>query len=744
VLLKLKQSLLVSAMVAAGSLQAGGLTSQIIVNEFYRAGDLAGGNEFAELVLMQDLTAAELNAFFVGDSTGSTAAKFSGYQFTNMENFANTFCAGTIITVAGDTGPAADTTYDPGTNDWNLTLNTSGANLTTNGSTGNFAGTDVVYVDTDGTNGNTTIATEGFAINWDSSPGVFGGNATFTLTNAPANNTGAFLAGQVQLADQDAQWTSDTALGSLTPGQGNGGFNSATIDDLRNAYGNVTLTGSPSLNEGDAGTTAFDFTVTRSNTCLPATLAYVVSGSGANPADAADFGGAFPAGNINFAAGQAQVTLTINVSGDTDVEMDEGFLVEIPLPVPPRGGNLAQDNGTILNDDALVVPNITIDDVTQAEGNAGSSTFDFTVSLDASADVSVQVDTADGTATTADNDYNSIVGQVINFTSGGATSQTVSVTVNGDTTVEGDETFTVNLSNATGGVITDGTGDGIISNDDAANISIDDVTLSEGDAGTTAYDFTVSIDQSVNASVQVDTADGTATTADNDYQAVVGQVVNFTAGGATTQTVTVLVNGDVTIEGNETFNVNLSNVSGAQIADNQGVGTINNDDSVQAQLVLTKSVAGGIRPGEVATYTILVENIGPNDQFDNAGDEVTDVLPPEVTFLSAGASSGAVSNVGNTVSWNGVVVAGGSVTITIDVTINVGVRGDVANQAQGFFDSNGDNNNDSSVLSNPPNAVGPTIFGVINDIPVPGLGFIGLLLLAGLMMLVPRIRRRLS
>jgi len=728
-----KLALMMSSMLAVSHIHAGGLTSKIIVNEFYRAGDLAGGNEFAELVLLEDLTAAELNTFFVGDSTGSTAAKFSGYQFTNMQSIANTFCAGTIITVAGDTGPVADSAYDPATGDWNLTLNTSGANLTTNGSTGNFAGTDVVYVDTNGTNGNTTISADGFAVNWDSSPGVFGANATFTLTNSPANNTGAFLSGQLQNADLDAEWVSDTALGSLTPGVGNGGLNSASIDNLRSPFGNVTLTGTPSLNEGDAGNTAFDFTVTRSNSCLPTNLPYNVFGSGANAADAADFGGLVPSGNVAFTAGETSVTLTINVSGDTDVEPDEGFTVQILQPFP-RGGDLASDTGTILNDDVLVVPNINIDDVTQNEGNAGTSTFDFTVSMDASADVSVQVDTADGTATTADNDYVAITSQVINFTAGGATSQTVSVTVNGDTTVEGDENFLVNLSNATGGVIVDGQGEGVISNDDSANVSIDDVTLSEGDAGVTAFNFTVSIDQSVDASVQVDTADGTATTADNDYVAVAGQVVNFTAGGATSQVVSVSVNGDVAIEGNETFNVNLSNPTGALIADNQGVGTINNDDTVQAQLVLTKSVSGSNRPGEVATYSILVENTGPNDQLDNPGDELTDVLPPEVTFLSAAATSGAVSNAGNTVSWNGTVPAGGSVTVTIDVTINQGVRGDIVNQAQGFFDSNGDNNNDSNVLSNPPNGVGPTIFAALFDIPVPGLGLGGLLLMAGLML----------
>ena len=697
----------VSAFVAiAGSASAGGPTYKIIVNEFLRAGNLTTTDEWAELVLLEDMSAAELNTYFLGDSTSSTAAKFAGYQFTGMEGINNTYCKGTIITVAGDTGPASDTSYNPAVNDWNITLKTSGANLTSNGSNGDFAGTDVVYVDTDGTNGNNVLTANGFAINWDSTPGTFGSNATFTLTNSPANNTGAQLSDIVDNAHLDGSWVSDVLPGSLTPGLTNGFGNTTSIFALRDSLANVA-SGDVSLDEGNAGTTAFIFTVTRTNGCLGATVFYDVTPTGANAADAADFGGSLPTGSVSFNTGETSKDITVLVSGDTSVENDETFLLSIydaPIPASIEGGTnlLTSVTGTILNDDVNNA-DITIDDVTQTEGNAGTTTFDFTVSITPgfAGDISVDFTTADNTATTANSDYVATSGTV-DFSSDnpGVVTQTVSVTVNGDTTVESDETFFVNLSNVQGAaVISDSQGLGTIQNDDVANISINDVTQTEGNAGTSTFDFTVSIDQSVNASVEVNTANGTAT-AGSDYTAIAGQVVNFTSGGATTQTVSVTVNGDVTIEPNETFFVNLSNASGALIADNQGLGTIQNDDNIQAILSGSKSVSGDLVPGGTATYTIVLNNTGPNPQNDNPGDEMTDILPTGVTFVSANATSGTVSNIGNTVSWNGSIPAASSVTVTINVSIDSSARGQIDNQATINFDNDGDNSNESSALSN--------------------------------------------
>jgi hypothetical protein len=105
----------------------------------------------------------------------------------------------------------------------------------------------------------------------------------------------------------------------------------------------------------------------------------------------------------------------------------------------------------------------------------------------------------------------------------------------------------------------------------------------EGNSGTTEAGFQVTLSppSAGPVSVRVDTADGTATLADNDYQQVLNQTVSF-APGETTRTVTVSVVGDLGIEPNENFSLVLSNPLGATIADGTGEGTIINDDFANA------------------------------------------------------------------------------------------------------------------------------------------------------------------
>src|SRR5258708_3923709 len=98
-----------------------------------------------------------------------------------------------------------------------------------------------------------------------------------------------------------------------------------------------------------------------------------------------------------------------------------------------------------------------------------------------------------------------------------------------DTKFEADEAFTVHLSGATGATISDADGLGTITNDDAApTLAIDDVTHSEGNAGTTIYTFTVTKTGStaLSSAVNFTTQDGTATIADSDYQLNTG-TLNF-------------------------------------------------------------------------------------------------------------------------------------------------------------------------------------------------------------------------
>ena len=122
----------------------------------------------------------------------------------------------------------------------------------------------------------------------------------------------------------------------------------------------VSISQAPvTLAEGNAGTTNFSFTVTRSDTSSNPSVTYAVTGSGSNPAEVDDFvGDTFPGGQVNFSGDSATATITIPVAGDTAVEPDEGFTVTISGPdVAP---SMSTATGTIAGDDVAGDPMVTV------------------------------------------------------------------------------------------------------------------------------------------------------------------------------------------------------------------------------------------------------------------------------------------------------------------------------------------------------------------------------------------------
>ena len=160
-----------------------------------------------------------------------------------------------------------------------------------------------------------------------------------------------------------------------------------------------------------------------------------------------------------------------------------------------------------------------------------------------------------------------------------------------------------------------------------------------------------------------------------------------------------------------------------------------------AVLSATKTVAGTGAPGATLTYTIVLSNTGTGAQFDNAGNELVDVLPASLTLVSANATSGtAVATVAtNTVTWNGSIPAGGSVTITVSATISAAATTGqvITNQATASYDADGNGTNEATASSDDPGtaAVGDgTSITITRDASgqavVPTLGGIGLAALA--------------
>src|SRR5262249_50492706 len=139
--------------------------------------------------------------------------------------------------------------------------------------------------------------------------------------------------------------------------------------------------------------------------------------------------------------------------------------------------SLAVDDFSLTRISAGSTPTLSINDISANERYSGSPTFTFTVSLTAPAGVGVAIfDKAiqNNSTTTTNNKYvvNSLRRQTIPQ---GQMTYTFSVMVNGDTIVEPNETFFVNVTNVTGANVADGQGAGTIVNDDFAITLIHDI-----------------------------------------------------------------------------------------------------------------------------------------------------------------------------------------------------------------------------------------------------------------------------
>ncbi|HEX8581258.1 MAG TPA: CHAP domain-containing protein, partial [Acidimicrobiales bacterium] len=148
------------------------------------------------------------------------------------------------------------------------------------------------------------------------------------------------------------------------------------------------------------------------------------------------------------------------------------------------------------------------------------------------------------------------------------------------------ESFSVELSAPVGAAIGDGSGKGTVTNDDAKpTVSVADVTVEEGDAGQHAVDFTVALSTVSGAATRLtyESADGTATAAGGDYVAL-GPAALTIGAGRLTATVSVMANGDTSVEADESFFVELSGPVNADLADGQATATLVNDDDPSDRL----------------------------------------------------------------------------------------------------------------------------------------------------------------
>ena len=286
------------------------------------------------------------------------------------------------------------------------------------------------------------------------------------------------------------------------------------------------------------------------------------------------------AGTLSFADGDTVKSFDIPILDDPLDENDE--TVQLSLS-GPTGGALVSGQSTasltILDDDAP--PTLSIDDLSVTEGNTGTTNAVFTVSLSKPSieTTTIRFTTAPGTATSG-GDFAPAVG-TLTFNAG-ETLKTVAIRVMGDTLIESNETFLVNLELVSGAVtVAKHQGVGTIADDDAPNgvfrFSAASYNVSEGGGK-----ITVTVDRVLHtagdATVDYATTDGTASER-SDYGTALG-TLHFAA-GETSKTFDVLIVDDAFVDSGETVNLTLSSPSvGAALGTpNAALLTINDNDA---------------------------------------------------------------------------------------------------------------------------------------------------------------------
>lgn len=271
-------------------------------------------------------------------------------------------------------------------------------------------------------------------------------------------------------------------------------------------------------------------------------------------------------------------------------------------------GDIALDNLTISESSKTLV--YSSDTFTESSSNDGSITNSITSTLSGDTFTATAVS---GGYITVDNVPDGLTAQVIRNSSsqisfnltGNATNHDMEDSIQNLIVQFADGAFTVGDTSA----VTRSTQALMISfqeNAGAPAFSINDPSITEGNSGTTALQFTVTLSQPPGEVVTVDyaTSDGTAT-AGNDYTAASGQL-SF-APTETSKTFNVTVNGDYYDEANETFFVTLSNNSpGTAVSDASGTGTLNDNDT--AGISVSSASNNTTEDGGTATFTVVLNS----------------------------------------------------------------------------------------------------------------------------------------
>ncbi len=525
-----------------------------------------------------------------------------------------------------------------------------------------------------------------------------GGSVTYTITasNAgPSNATGAAVADTFP-ASLTCTWTCVGAGGGTCTASGSG-----NINDTVNlpSGGNITYTASCTISAAATGTLANTATVTA------------------------------PAGVTDPTPGNNSATDTDTIAATADLAITKTDGVTTATP----GGSVTY----------------TITASNAGPSNATGATV--TDSFPASLTCTWTCVGAGGGTCTASGSGN--INDTVNLPSGGNITYTASCTISAAATGVLANTATVT---APAGVTDPTPGNNSATDTDTLGATADlSITKTDGvttvtPGGSTTYTITASnagpsnatgatVADSFPASLTctwtcVGAGGGTCTASGSGN---INGTVNLPSGGSVTYTASCTIAAAASGTLSNTATVTApAGVTDPNPGNNSATDTDTVGNAPGALVTGTKTVsAGPYTVGSTITYTITLTNSGTGAQGDNPGNELTDVLPSTLALVSA--TPPAVANVGtNTVTFNGAIPAGGTVTFTITATILPAAAGTtVSNQATISYDANGDGTNDTAGVTDDPAATGtanPTTITVAGAqiTTIPTLSTLGLLLLS--------------
>ncbi len=378
------------------------------------------------------------------------------------------------------------------------------------------------------------------------------------------------------------------------------------------------------------------------------TVTYAIAGVTAT--QGTDYTTPSPCCRLTFAPGDTKEVISIALPDDMQQEDAETFTVTLSSPSNATLST-STSTGTIVDDDGPPSLSFKESHVKVSE-RAGRIRFTVTLVPSSGQEVTVSYATSDGTATSGD-DFVAITDGTLTF-SPGTEERSFDVTVRNDSLDEEDEeTFTVELSDATNGDIVGSTATGTIEDDDPLpEVSIRGGDVEESDSGA-EITFTVTLSRESGRTVTVDYETvGDSASPNDDFTPIPTTTLTFNP-GETSKTVTVMVLDHDLNEGSETFAVELSNPSNATLSSNpkSAQGTIRNDDPLPVLSFVSDNVSRSegsagidfqVRLGSPSGQHVTVR-YQTADGTARQGEDYTAISPSRVLGFAPGETEKTIS-----------------------------------------------------------------------------------------------------